>query len=380
VIEMQDGAASTINNSQYYSDSSDDEHHSTPITTNTKTTTKSTSNKTPDGAPHVGEFPPGVETPPSIFPGPSVLNWRKFIPNSITAMATTVGLSGVMFALEGRYEMAVASVLIAGLLDGLDGPAARALNGTSRFGAEFDSLSDYVNFGVTPSLLLYFWSFHRWGWYGWSASVFYTVCMGCRLARFNAGVDFNALKHTRAFFMGVPAPAGAMLVMLPLMCAFYFTRAAAGDSSHLIQLFTEGLFRESQLIPDICQPSKPPSFLFSRSTSFLPSLLAKYQFISFDDPRLTIPFTIFVGFMLISRVPTFSSKMINKKTFMGGQLAIVKKAILGIFISMFVVGLFSTPWLVMVSFAFLYVISFPLSYSLFLVLAKREKKNKGKTQ
>jgi len=176
------------------------------------------------------------EIPVTFIPGPSILNWRKVIPNSITALATCVGLSAVILGLEGHFDLAVISILVSGFLDGLDGPVARLLKGTSRFGAEFDSLSDYINFGVSPGILLYLWAFQKSGWWGWSICLAYIICMGCRLARFNAGVDFNASKLTMNFFTGVPAPAGAMLITMPIVCQIQFGNR-----------FGEGFFQKSSI-------------------------------------------------------------------------------------------------------------------------------------
>jgi len=253
-----------------------------------------------------------------LFPGPNMLNWRKVIPNFLTIMATVVGLSSVRFAIIGQYELAVLSILAAGVLDGLDGPVARALKGTSNFGAELDSLSDYVNFGVAPALVLYFWSLESLGWIGWSASLFFVICMACRLARFNAGVDFNASATTRNFFMGVPAPAGAMLVVMPLVCSFHFK-----DKAY------------------------------------------------FANPTIVIPYTIFCAFLLVSRMPTFSSKLVNRQ--LVGDIGILKVLLAlavaggGVFLVTF------HTWFFFMGVTGGYIISFPLSFIYFLYLNRKAK-------
>lgn len=143
---------------------------------------------------------------------------RTLAPNMITAMALCTGLSGVWFALSGRFEAAVTAILVAGLLDGMDGRVARALKGESRFGAELDSLSDVIAFGVTPALISFIWSLQYMPKFGWTICVFYALCCALRLARFNARIDDQDQPHKSAGFLtGVPAPAGAAAALLPLI-------------------------------------------------------------------------------------------------------------------------------------------------------------------
>jgi len=245
-----------------------------------------------------------------------MLNIRKVIPNFLTVLGTVVGLTAVRLAILGEFQLSVVAILVSGLLDGLDGPVARAIGGTSNFGAELDSLSDYVNFGVTPGLVLFFWSFSQLGWVGWGVSLAYTICMACRLARFNAGVDFNATASTRSFFMGVPAPAGAMLSSLPLVGSFHF----GGDI--------------------------------------------------FKNPNFTIPYTLFVAFLLVSRIPTFSSKMINSNNL--NKLGIFKIPIVTITLGTGATIWFFHPWLSVVIISMMYIISFPISYAVFIILSKNK--------
>ncbi len=142
---------------------------------------------------------------------------RSFIPNAITAMALCVGFSGVWFALSQKWEAAAACIVIAGLLDVLDGRVARMLKGQTRFGAELDSLSDVIAFGVTPSILIYSWSLQNMERFGWTISLFYTLCMALRLARFNAQIDSDPQPHKLAGYLtGVPAPGAAGMALLPI--------------------------------------------------------------------------------------------------------------------------------------------------------------------
>ena len=135
----------------------------------------------------------------------------------MTMVGLCVGLTAMRFAMEGRFESAVVSITVAGVIDGLDGRLARLLKGTSRFGAEFDSLSDFACFGVAPGLILYEWSLQRVGALGYAACVFFAVCMALRLARFNAMIDDPPRPaYAYNFFTGVPAPAGAGLALFPI--------------------------------------------------------------------------------------------------------------------------------------------------------------------
>jgi len=148
------------------------------------------------------------------FKGPS---FNRMIPNIMTLLGLCAGLTAMRFALEGRFGSAAVAICVAGAIDGLDGRLARLLKATSRFGAEFDSLSDFVCFGVAPAFVIYLWSLQRLGAYGFTPCLIFAVCMALRLARFNASLD-GAPKPAYAynFFTGVPAPAGAGVAMFPL--------------------------------------------------------------------------------------------------------------------------------------------------------------------
>lgn len=142
---------------------------------------------------------------------------RAVVPNAITALALCVGLSGVRFAIAERWDLAVTMTVIAAVLDGMDGRIARALRGQTRFGAELDSLSDVIAFGVSPAIILHLWSLQQWPRFGWLFALAYAVCMALRLARFNARIDVEDQPHKSAGFLtGVPAPAGAGLLLLPI--------------------------------------------------------------------------------------------------------------------------------------------------------------------
>jgi CDP-diacylglycerol--serine O-phosphatidyltransferase len=180
---------------------------------------------------------------------------RTVIPNALTVLALCAGLTAIRFALEARFEAAVAAIIVASVFDALDGRVARFLKGTTRFGAELDSLTDFVNFGVAPVIVLYLWSLNEIGGIGWIAVLGYAVCCALRLARFNVALeDPDKPAWSMNFFVGVPAPAGAMLVMLPLYL----------------------------------------NFIGWTGLQALPLLIAAHCF--------------FVAFLMVSRVPTFSGK------------------------------------------------------------------------
>src|ERR1700691_3849734 len=168
--------------------------------------------------------------PPHRYDGPRLrLPKRRFrripvrtlVPNVITLLALCAGLTAIRLAFENRYAWALAAIVFAAFLDGIDGRLARLLKGTSRFGAELDSLSDFVNFGVAPGLILYFWGLHDLKSAGWIAAMAFAICAALRLARFNVmSADPDRPAWTGNFFVGMPAPAGAITVLLPIYAAF----------------------------------------------------------------------------------------------------------------------------------------------------------------
>ena len=146
---------------------------------------------------------------------------RMLVPNMITLLAICAGLTAIRLSIEGRMELAVAAIVFAAVLDGVDGRVARMIKGQSKFGAELDSLADFVNFGVAPGLMLYFWQLHELANGGWIAAMMFAIAGGLRLARFNASIDDpNKPAFAANYFTGVPAPAGAILAMLPFYLSF----------------------------------------------------------------------------------------------------------------------------------------------------------------
>jgi CDP-diacylglycerol--serine O-phosphatidyltransferase len=142
------------------------------------------------------------------------------VPNVLTLLALCAGMTAMRFAMGGNFEGAVFAIIAAGIFDGLDGRMARLLKATSRFGAELDSLSDFISFGVAPAAVLYLWTMSALQGVGWAIVLFFAVCCALRLARFNAGEGAELPPYAAPFFSGAPAPAGAGLVMIPMFLSF----------------------------------------------------------------------------------------------------------------------------------------------------------------
>lgn len=235
---------------------------------------------------------------------------RYLLPNMITLLALCSGVTAIRFAFEGRYELAVASVMLAVILDAVDGRLARLLKGTSRFGAELDSLADFVNFGVAPAILLYVWSLNSLRTLGWVICLVLAICCALRLARFNVALDDpNKPAWANRFFTGAPAPAGAGLALLP----FYLGFLGIIDEGHGWAL-------------------------------------------------LIGPYVVLVALLMVSRIPTFSGKHMGR---IRGDMVL---PVLGLAV-LAVVMLISYPWefLSIVSIAYLAMI--PISYRSYRRLA-----------
>ncbi|MDR7031814.1 CDP-diacylglycerol--serine O-phosphatidyltransferase [Mesorhizobium sp. BE184] len=236
---------------------------------------------------------------------------RMMFPNLITVLAICAGLSGIRFGFEGRFETAVVMVLLAAFLDGIDGRLARLLKATSKFGAQMDSLADIVNFGVAPALVLYAYLLDRAGSPGWIAALLFAIACGMRLARFNVldeQVDRPAWQVD--YFVGVPAPAGAVLVMLPLYLAFLGV-----------------------------EPSRPLAFI-------------------------AVAFTILVAFLLVSRLPVYSGKSLKIP---GDRVLLVILAVVLYFLL-----LVSYPWHTLTASVAAYLVFLPFSVRAYSKRAKKE--------
>jgi CDP-diacylglycerol--serine O-phosphatidyltransferase len=173
-------------------------------------------------------------------------SFNRIIPNLMTLLGLCAGLTSMRFALEGRFGSAAVAIVVAGAIDGLDGRLARLLKATSRFGAEFDSLADFLCFGVAPAFTIYLWSLQRAGGFGYTPCLMFAVCMALRLARFNAALDSApGPAYAYNFFTGVPAPAGAGLALFPL---FLGLEAKSLDIEWLLRAAQYPLFCAAVLI------------------------------------------------------------------------------------------------------------------------------------
>ena len=161
------------------------------------------------------------------------------LPNMLTLLALCAGLTAIRMAIEHRFELAVAAIVLAAVLDGVDGRMARYLRSTSRFGAELDSLADFVDFGVAPAFLLYVWALDGLGSLGWICALVFAICTGLRLARFNAALQAEPPPPDwhKEFFVGIPAPAGALAVLLPVYLS-ELGLPMPGEAAAPVALFT----------------------------------------------------------------------------------------------------------------------------------------------
>ncbi|WP_428080756.1 CDP-diacylglycerol--serine O-phosphatidyltransferase [Candidatus Pelagibacter sp.] len=141
---------------------------------------------------------------------------RVILPNMLTLIGVCIGLTSIRFALDGRYEFAIIAIIIAAVIDGLDGRIARLIKGTSKVGKELDSLTDMISFGVAPAFIMYFWKLNELGRFGWLICLIYVICVALRLARFNVNTGGEPSWRDN-FFEGVPSPAGGILVLTPLI-------------------------------------------------------------------------------------------------------------------------------------------------------------------
>jgi CDP-diacylglycerol---serine O-phosphatidyltransferase len=228
---------------------------------------------------------------------------RYLLPNLITLLALCSGVTAIRLGIEGRYELAVAAVIVSIVLDAVDGRLARFLKGTSRFGAELDSLADFVNFGVTPALLIYVWSLDVLKTKGWVVALTLAVCCALRLARFNVALDdLEKPAWKSRFFTGVPAPAGAGLALAPMYLGFL------------------GIIDDGQRYAPVIAP---------------------YVFL--------------VALLMVSRIPTYSGKT------MGTSVRRERVLWILLFAAMAIICLAAFPWETLTLFALVYLVMIPIS-------------------
>ncbi len=237
-----------------------------------------------------------------------VISLGTLIPNLITVMALCSGLSGIRFALQERWEFAVGAIAVAAVLDTLDGRMARLLNGQSKFGAELDSLADFISFGVSPAVILFLWTTQDLRGFGWMCALFFATCMALRLARFNTKLDdVDPPPFAKRFFTGVPAPAAAGLGCLPLILSF---------------VVGEGVV---------------------------------------SQPVFVAVWMVIVGLMMVSSIPTYSFK--------GTRLPQKLMLPIVVFAGLVIAGFLSKPWMTLGGIIILYFVTIPLSYRAYRRLA-----------
>lgn len=226
----------------------------------------------------------------------------KLVPNIITVSAACSGLTAIRFSIEAQWELAVAAIILAAILDALDGRMARLLNATSEFGAQLDSLFDILSFGVAPAMVLYFWSLQDAGGIGWALALFLVVCCGLRLARFNSLLG-KLPPYAYNYFTGVPAPAGGILALLPIVAWLAFGWELA------------------------------------------------------THPVVVGGWAVFIASLMVSRIPTYSFK----------RLKIPQPYVLPFLVlaALFFAGLAGRPWPTLTAFSVLYLATFPFSIRTF---------------
>lgn len=264
-------------------------------------------------------FPPFDPDPPKPGRKPRTFRGvplRMLAPNMLTLIALCAGLTAMRMAIEGRLELAVAGILFAAVLDAMDGRVARLLKSTSRFGAELDSLADFVNFGVAPAFVIFVWLTDSLGSIGWIASLVYALCAALRLARFNVQLG-NADRPSWAinFFVGVPAPAAAMSMLLPIYL-------------HLLG------------VP-----------------------------FAIEGAPLVLLYQLVIAFLMVSSLPTFSGKKIGER--------IPREWVLPVLVAVVIVAalLFSFPWIFLTSVTLLYLAGLPFAAMSYRRMAKRYRKD-----
>jgi len=183
-------------------------------------------------------------------------NSRIILPNTLTIIGVCIGLSSIKFALDENYGLSIIAILISGILDTLDGRIARLIKGTSKVGKELDSLTDVVSFGVAPAFIMYFWTMNELGKLGWLIVLIYVVCTALRLARFNITTHDENMAWKENFFEGVPSPAGAGLVLLPLV----FYKAEIFGFEEYKVLAASAIF----VVTSFLMISKFPTYSFKR--------------------------------------------------------------------------------------------------------------------
>ncbi len=235
----------------------------------------------------------------------------KLFPNFITLLGLCSGLTSLKFTFNEQWEFAVIFIIIAAIIDWMDGRIARILRSTSDFGAQLDSFADFLNFGAAPAFLLYFWKLKEIKVVGWILVMIYVICISIRLARFNVSLNVEQLDCEKFFFSGVPAPICALLSLLPIIVTFH-----SQESEYLL--------------------------LIER----------------FFNVRNTACYFLTISFFSVSHIPTFSAKYI----YIPRSLSYIFVSLFGVFIVFFV----SKPWITLPILGVVYTITIPISVGLYI--------------
>ena len=245
-------------------------------------------------------------------------SFNRMIPNILTMLALCAGLTAFKFAFEARWEPAVICILIAAVFDALDGRIARILKLSSRFGAELDSLSDFFAFGVAPPMMLYLWSLEQAGRVGWVIALIYSVCCALRLARFNTDIEAPSLPPwAKNYFTGVPSPAGAGLVLIPMILSFQLEWAVL------------------------------------------------------RSPIFVSVFVVVVAFLMVSRLPTYSFKNVRIQH----RYALVMMLIVALIAALVVIA----PWTLLTAVLAIYIATFPFALRSFRRLEREAQEFQAQT-
>ena len=208
-----------------------------------------------------------MENPKNNFKLVSDKKTRMILPNAITLIGVCIGLTSIKFALDGKFSLAIVAILFAGLMDALDGRIARLIKGTSKMGKELDSLGDVISFGVAPAFIMYFWNLQYLDKLGWFVCLMYVVCVALRLARFNVNSEEEPSWKDN-FFEGVPAPAGGILVLMPLVLSF------SGLGDYFFNINYDLVVPAFFIIVSILLISTIPTYSFKRIV--IPRALTKF--------------------------------------------------------------------------------------------------------
>ena len=235
---------------------------------------------------------------------------RYLLPNILTIAGVCLGISSIKFSIDGNYSLAVIFILLAAILDALDGRIARLIKGTSEFGKELDSLTDFVSFGIAPVFILYFWELNNYGKLGWAITLIYSVCCVLRLARFNLTKIESKQLWKSNYFEGVPSPAGGILILMPL------------------------IFELADLN------------------------------LNFDIKNFTPYFTILIAILMVSKVPTLSLKKIS--------ISPKATAFILLGIGIIFISLLDYTFETLLVFGLVYLISIPISFFMYKNKNKKE--------